>query len=163
MVIGSAVIGKTGITGIMGEEGRVTSACWTMVRGQRLDKHIIAQMNSRMSGQKDHVSDPFVFIIISCYTGRVWHTGRSAGGHRGQLVTGRCSVIHKLHFGFLDNPDLNSSHRLPGEDSNYIECVCVCSMLSAVAAGVIVLFVVSVLLRFFFCHLSGSLANSLSR
>lgn len=61
MTVDSTATGDTGMTGIMGEEGGVTSACRTMLRGQRLDKYK-AVMN-RMNEQEDGGS----LVCLSCY------------------------------------------------------------------------------------------------
>lgn len=60
----STATGGTGITGIMGEEGGVTSACRTMLRGQMLDKY--NEMNERTIGQEDGGPHACLSVFILC-------------------------------------------------------------------------------------------------
>ena len=103
----------------------------SMVRGQRLDTHRAAQMNSRrtsggrmeegVSMLTDRCCDQCVldFIVLMRRPGGVWHTGEGGRGsersanHRKAL----CDWQITWHFCFLDNPDVtNSAHLLLRED-----------------------------------------------
>lgn len=64
MTVDSTATGDTGMTGIMGEEGGVTSACRTMLRGQRLDKY--KAMTNKMNGQEDGGSLVCLSVVILC-------------------------------------------------------------------------------------------------
>lgn len=48
----------------MGEEGGVTSACRTMLRGQRLDRY--KAMMNRMNGQEDGGALVCLSVVILC-------------------------------------------------------------------------------------------------
>lgn len=106
MTVDSTAIGETGITGIMGEEGGVASAWWTMVKGQRLDKHRAAQMKNRTSGREDggpcvchfHCEQMPVGWSLTCDKRAV----RSAN-HRETLCDWQITWV----FCFLDNNDVN--------------------------------------------------------
>ena len=103
----------------------------SMVRGQRLDKHRAAQMNSRttsggrmeedVSMLTDRCCDQcvFGFIVLMRRLGGVWHTGEGSrgSGRSANHRKARCDWQITWHFCFLDNPDVtNSAHLLLRED-----------------------------------------------